>query len=98
MTQFEDWLKSSEILMKSAFDLTLQCIAFGETRLQEDFDILGKLMACQDQDQVADCHKEFAEKASRQYRAQFKGVSRQLAGLMGTEAQSGPIDVTALPD
>jgi len=98
MTQLQEWLNSSEILMKNAFELTLQCIEFGETRLQEDFQILGKLMECKDLDQVADCHKAFTRKASKQYMDQFNGISRHLAGMMGTKPETGPVDVTAMPD
>jgi hypothetical protein len=98
MTQLDQWLNSSEILMKNAFELTRQCIEFGETRLHEDFQILGKLMECKDLAQIADCHKAFTERASKQYRDQFNGVSRQIAGMMGAKPETGPIDVTPMPD
>ena len=94
----ENWLKSGEILMRNAFDLTRQCLEFSEMRLHEDFKILGKLMACKDLNQVISCQKAFAEKASSHYFEQFTGMAETMASLAGAAERNSVIDITPMPD
>jgi hypothetical protein len=80
------WLQSNEALVKGTLDIAQQMLSFGQKRLDDDLSTLRSLMACHDFNELAECQKQFAEKAATQYMAQASTLTTKLTSLIANTA------------
>lgn len=76
------WLQSNEVLVKATLDIAQQILSFGQKRLDDDLSTLRSLMTCQDFNELAECQKQFAEKAATQYMDQASKLTTKLTSLI----------------
>ena len=87
------WLRSNEFFMKGTFDIAQQILSFGQARLDDDLSTLRTLMACHDLSELAECQKQFSEKAAVQYMDQASKLTSKLTALLTSataQAESEP--------
>ena len=85
------WLQSNEAFVKGTLDIAQQILSFGQARLDDDLSTLRNLMACHDLNELAECQKQFAEKAATQYMDQASKLTNKLTSLItNTTAATRP--------
>jgi len=85
-TALNAWVQSNEVFVKGTFDIAQQLLSFGQARLDDDLSTLRTMMACHDLTELAECQKQFAEKAAAQYMDQANKLTSKLTNLLSSAA------------
>ena len=63
----DNWVQTSEAILKSALALSQQMAEFAQARLREDVGVCERLAKCRNPSEAAECQREFAKAATAQY-------------------------------
>jgi hypothetical protein len=76
------WLRSNEVFLQGTLDLAQELLSFGQARLDDDLNTLKTLMICHDFGEMAECQKQFAEKAATQYMDEASKLTSKLTDMI----------------
>jgi hypothetical protein len=80
----EGWAQSFSAMMKGPVELAQEMMRFSQARLQANVDAWKAAIACRSPDELAECQKAYAKRATDEYLAEANRLS-----AMMTEAMSG---------